>query len=128
MPYHITTARTEPAHTIIFVVALLTLLSQGLALALSWPLGLANFIIVGPVCLWGVWSAKKNNMKHMAYSSFWLFLLWLWTGLNRLFFVEGVGELLWVPFIILGIVMGVTYLHTSFKQRLLDANRNGDID
>lgn len=117
MPYHLTTARTEPARTILFGVGVLTLLAQVAALVLSWPLGLINFILVAPICLWALWASLRNKTKHMGWSSFWLGLLWTWTGLTRLIIVEGVGELLWVPFLIVGLVMGVCYLYFSFHRR-----------
>lgn len=117
MPYHLTTARSEPARTVLFVVAILTLLAQVAAMVLSWPLGIVNFVLVAPVLLWGLWASLKNNMKHMAWSSFWLGMLWTWTGLMRLIIIEGVGELLWFPFLVVGVVMGICYLYFSFQRK-----------
>lgn len=117
MPYKLSTARTEPARTVLFAVATMTILGQLVALLLNWPLGVVNFILVAPVCIWAVWAAVKRSPKHMSLSSFWLSLLWLWTGMTRLIVVEGVGELLWVPFLIVGIVMGICYLYFSFHRR-----------
>ena len=128
MPYHLKTARTEPARTILFVVALLTLLAQSLALVLSWPYGLINFALVAPVCVWGIWTSTVNSIKRMATAAFWLFTLWLWTGLTRLFFVEGVGELLWAPFLVVAAAVAVVYIYLSHQRRGIALGGAGGLD
>ena len=128
MPYHLKTARTEPARTILFAVALLTLLAQSLALVLSWPMGLFNFALVAPVCVWGIWTSTTNSIKRMATAAFWLFMLWLWTGLTRLFFVEGVGELLWAPFLVVASAMAIVYIYLSHQRRGIALGGAGGLD
>jgi len=128
MPYHVITARTQPERTIIFVVSLMTLSFQVLSAALNWPLGLFSLLTVAPVAIYGVWASKKNLMRHMARSSFWLGMLWVWTGLTRLITVEGIGQLLWTPFFVVGAIMGVVYLYTSYQRKVDEVVRNGDLD
>lgn len=127
MPYRLKTAKEEAARSILWTVAVLTLLAQVAALVLSWPYGLFNFAVVAPVCIWGMWTSTRNSIKRMATSAFWLFLLWLWTGLTRLFFVEGIGELLWVPFLIVAGCMAVTYVRLSHQRRGIVHTGAGDL-
>lgn len=124
MPYHISTAHSDPARTILWLVGLLTLIAQvgALLITVPWYLGLPNLIIVAPVAVWAIVSAHKKNYKHMARSSFWLSMFWGWTGMLRLIIVEGIGELLWVPFIVVSGVMAVVYLYMSYHKRV------GDLD
>lgn len=120
MPQRILTySRTEPARTILWVVALMTLLAQAGAMVIDWPVGIANFAIVGPVCLWGIWSSSTNKMKHMSRSSFALFLIWFWSGLMRLLIAPDPTMLLWVPFLVVSACMGVVYLYLSHQRVLV---------
>ena len=122
MPYHLSTVKAEPARTILWAIALMSLIAQVAALVLTWPVGLANMVIVAPVCIWALIASKKCNYRHMSYSSFAMSLMWLWTGFMRLF-LPGVGTLVWIPFIMVGIVMGICYIYFSHHRR-----RIGDFD
>lgn len=115
-------SRTEPARSILFVVALMTGLAQAATffLATPWFLALPNAVIVIPICLWAMWSAVRSNQKHMARSAFWLSLLWCWTGLMRLIIVPGVGELLWIPFLVVSAAMGIVYLYFAYHRKVGD--------
>lgn len=117
-------SRTEPARTILFVVAVLTGLAQlaTFFIAVPWWSAFPNVLVVVPVCAWGVWAAVRNNMKHMARSSFWIGGLWSWSGILRLLVSPDPTMLLWVPFLILSAAMGVVYLYLSYQKRV------GDLD
>lgn len=117
-------SREDPARAVLGMIGLVTLIAQGWAMFLTvpWYYGAPNFMLAAPFAIWAMWATSKGNVKHMARSSFALFLMWTWTALTRLIIVEGVGELLWVPFLITGLTLGITYLHFSYKKR------QGDLD
>lgn len=105
------------------VVAFLTMVVQLVTLT-PWvtPIGLLayqapNVLVVVAVCLWGVVASGKNNLRHMSTSSFWLFVMWLWSGLSRLMFSPDPAMLLWTPFIILSSALGVVYIYLSGKKK-----------
>jgi hypothetical protein len=118
----LTYSRTEPARTILWTVATLSGTFQAVALCLGGVAVLPNTVIVVGVAAWAVWACKKNNIKHMARSSFWLFLFWLFSGLSRLFLTPHPSQLMWVPFIVVAMVMSVVYLYLSNRKRI------GDLD
>ena len=113
-------SREDPARAILGLIASASVLSQVWAVFLTvpWYAGLPNLAVVGAVGIWALASTTRGNAKHMAWSSFWLSAMWTWTGITRLIIVEGVGELLWVPFLIVGMTLGVTYLHFAFRARV----------
>lgn len=113
-------SRTEPARTILLIVAFLTALMQVAAFFIpgtfEW-LALPNTVLVAAVCIWGFVSAVKNHVSHMATSSFWVFVMWLWSGLSRLMFSPEPSMLLWAPFIILASALGVVYIYLSGQKK-----------
>lgn len=116
-------SREDPARAILMLIASMSLLSQIWAtfLTIPWWHGLPNLVIVAPFALWGMFASMRGKLKHMSLSSFWLACVWIWTSLTRLLLTEGIGELLWIPFLILGLTLGVTYLHFSFRARVSKA-------
>lgn len=111
-------SRTEPARTILFLVAALTFLMQGLFVGLHFGLGLVpNLLIVGSFCSWTLWSAVTSNVKHMSMSSFWMFMVWLWSAISRLLFSADPAQLLWMPMLIVAIIMSVVYIYLSAQKR-----------
>lgn len=127
MPYRFfRTSKTEPMRTILFTLSVLTAAAQIATLlpwiTSPWYIGLPNVLIVVPVCIWAAVAAFKNNLKQMGRSSFALCLMWTWSGLARLFSIQ-VLTLVWVPYLLVGIVFATGYLYFSYQRR-----RNGDID
>lgn len=105
------------------VVAFLTAGMQSLTLT-PWVTPFAelayqvpNVLLVGAVCVWGVVSAVRNNVRHMSTSSFWLFVMWLWSGFSRAAFSPDPATLLWAPFIILASALGVVYIYLSGQKK-----------
>lgn len=115
----ITYSRTEPARTILFSVAVLTVLMQVGAVLLTgaWA-AIPNALVVAGVCIWSARACVKNNMAHMTHSSFVLFLMWLWSGLQRVFVLSpDVAQLLWFPMVIVAVVLAVVYLYLSHARK-----------
>jgi len=67
--------------------------------------------IAGGLCGWAVVTTYKNNVVGMSRSSFWLSLVWLWTGLTRLIFAPDPTMFLWFPMILLFIVLSVVHIY-----------------
>lgn len=112
----ITYSRTEPARTILWSVSLLTGVILIVVASLSLGLGIGLGALVGvPVCGWGVWSSTQNNVRHMANSSFWLFIGWLWATLH-VGFVAG-ASLLWAPMLVVGVVLATVYIYLAHQQK-----------
>lgn len=124
----ITYSRTEPARTVLWSVAFLTLLAQVAAMVISWPLGVANFLVVGPVCIYALWAAQKNRINHMSLGAFWIGGLWCWSGLLRLFTAPDPSHLLWVPFMIISVAMAVVYIYLSNQKRLINAGEVKEVE
>jgi len=127
-------SRTEPAKTILLIIAVITLLVQvftmtpwfgppevlrlGLSAAASsfWT-KLPNVMIISSLSFWSMFSVRNKDVKNMARSSFWLAMTWLWSGLARLFLAPFPGQLLWVPFIIIAFTLGVVYIYLSHEKK-----------
>ena len=119
----ISRSRSEPARTILFVVSVLTLLFQSLVLT-PWVsekpwLQIPNVLFIGAFCVWGIWSADRRSLKHMSLSSFWLSMVWFWTGVTRLAFSPDPALLLWVPFLVVSAALGVCYVNLNHQKRLV---------
>jgi hypothetical protein len=119
-------SRTAPARSILLIVSFLTLVFQ-LAILTPWvtPPNMAisvvpNVLIGGSISLWGVLAAGKNNIRQMSHSSFWMFIMWLWSGLSRIMFSADPSMLLWVPFIVLAAALGVVYIYLSGQKKVND--------
>ena len=122
----ITYSRTEPARTILWSVAFLTVVVQAVTLlpAIAGLAALPNFLIVAPIGVWGVWSATKNNINQMANSSFWLFMIWLFSGVLQLN-TATFGTMLWAPMLVVAASLSVVYLYLSYARRTMG---DGDLD
>lgn len=124
----LTYSRTEPARTILWSVSVLSCFFELLGLVIGLgAFGMTAALIIIPDALivvafagWAVWAAAHNNMRQMSYASFVMFLFWLFTGLLRLFTVDGVGELLWAPYLIIAMVMATVFLYLSNQRRMSD--------
>ena len=119
----ISRSRSEPARTILFVVSVLTLLFQSLVLT-PWVsetpwLQIPNVLFIGSFCVWGIWATDTRNLKHMSLSSFWLSMVWFWTGVTRLAFSPDPALLLWAPFIVVSATLGVCYVNLNHQKRLV---------
>ena len=111
-------ARTEPARTILFVVAVLTFIMQAAFVGFHFSaFATANLAVVGAIAGWGWWSAHVNSPKHMSMSSFWLFLIWIWAAINRLIVTPDPTQLLWMPMLTVAMCMAVVYLYLSNQRR-----------
>ena len=89
---------------------------------MAFALALPNAILVVGVAGWVFWACIHNNLKHMSRGSFVLFIFWMYTGIARALLSPDPGQLLWVPFIIIAMVMSVVYLYLSHQKRI------GDLD
>lgn len=115
--------RAEPARTILFVVSVLTGWSQSMVLT-PWVseqpwLQIPNVAFIMTFCVWGVWSAHVNNVKHMSLSSFWLSMVWFWSGVTRLVFSPDPALLLWAPFLVVSAALGVCYINLSYRKKVM---------
>lgn len=115
-------SQTEPARTILLVVSGATIAFEGMDMAIGLvqgaPLWLVlDALVVFAVCGWGVWAAVKNNVRHMARSTFWIFLLWLGAGLGRLFFSPDPGLLLWAPMLVVAMCLAVEHVYLMKDQQ-----------
>lgn len=109
-------SKEEPARAILFTIATLTGLAQ-IGATILFPAGAANLVLVMPFCVWAVIACRKNSIRSMAWSSFWLFLLWLWTGMTSLVFGTDWTNLLWAPFLIIASTLAIIYVHLSALRR-----------
>lgn len=122
-------SRTEPARTVLFVLSLLFLVSQIFTLT-PWyvhpdieainsirdaapPFGqrAPNAILLGALSGYGLWSAFKNNAKHMSWSSLALFSIFLLAAFTRALFAPDALNLLWLPYLGLSLVMAVEHIY-----------------
>lgn len=118
-------SRTEPARTILMVVSFLTGALQIGALFVSgafvWVTAV-NLAVVLAVSGWAFAAGWRNNVPQMSTASFWVFVMWLWSGLSRMAFSPDPFHLLWAPFLIVAIVMSIVYIYMSHKKKAgLDA-------
>lgn len=114
-----TTSRTEPARTILFVIGSLTFMGQ-LAATLIFPsLAVAlNGLLVMGLAGYATWSAEKNSIKHMPMGSFWLFVMWLYSGLTRALVSPDPTQLLWFPMLVVAGVLSVVYIYLSGQKKV----------
>lgn len=117
-------SKTEPVRTILITVSILTLLAQWATLLPFmpgvWYAGIPNVLIVTGLAGWSLISGLKKHVKQMSLSSFWLFMLWFWSGLTRLFFSPDPTHLLWVPFIVVAACCAISYLWLANQRRTGD--------
>lgn len=95
-----------------------------MAAGLPWYISI-DLLLVAGVAGWCMWAAGTNNLKNMARSSFWMFLLWLWTGLSRLAFSPDPSMLLWAPMIVVALCLAIVYIYLMKgwkQQRLRDTS------
>ena len=118
-------SREDPARAILWAVAVVTLVAQlsTVLIAVPWYMAVPNILIVAPFCIYGITAAAAGSLKHGARSAFALAALWTWTGMLRLILIEGVGELLWVPMLLVGFAMALVYLNFGFRRRKADIER-----
>lgn len=114
-------SRTEPVRTILITVAILTIVAQWTTL-IPWVPGpwhsqILNIVIVTSLAGWALWAGVKKSARQMSYASFWLFMLWLWSGIMRLLFTPDPWLLLWVPFIVVAACLAISYLWLSYQRR-----------
>lgn len=114
----ITYSRTEPARTILFTVSILTAVMQTLAVIFTGGLSaVLNLALVLGICVWGTWSAANNSVRQMSMSSFWLFVMWLYSALVRLLVTTGdPTQLLFFPMLVVAVVLATVYLYLSHKR------------
>lgn len=113
-------SREEPARSILFCVSVLTALLQIAAVILfvgSW----LTLLIVLPICAWCIWSSGTNNIKNEARSSFWLFAVWLWSGLSQLLFAGQALTLLWAPFVIVAVAVAICHIYLTAQKKAANA-------
>mgnify|MGYP006195974021 CR=1 FL=1 len=118
----LTWSRTDPARTIVFVVGALTAVMQ---LMVFLPGGggnlwleIPNALVVLAFCGWAVWAAATVHVKHLSLASFWLFVLWIYSGITRLLFSPDPQMLLWSPFIVVSAALAVCYLYLSHQRKV----------
>lgn len=87
---------------------------------MHWWFVLPDAALVVGVAVWAVLASSRNNIRQMSYSAFVLFLFWLFTGLLRLIVVEGVGQFLWAPHLIIAAIMATVFLYLSNQRRMSD--------
>lgn len=121
MPYHIKSLRDDPVRSIVWLVAIATFVLQVLVLT---PWVSPNFLQVLPnvamvmaVCVWNIWATWKNDIKWMPRASFWLFFFWVFSGLSRLAFSPDPALLLWGPFLVVALAVGVCFVHQSGESK-----------
>lgn len=131
----LTYSRTEPARTIIFMVALIVFLSQLFTLT-PWYVSpgverLAGLIPADPsfgqrlmgavpimgIAGYGMWSCYSGSYKHMANAAMMLQVLYSLAFFTRLVFTFSAGALTWVPYLIIAVVMATCYLFMRFEGR-----------
>ena len=109
-------SRTEPARTILWAVAMLTgIIQVGVTVATGGLGMILNGLLVASICGWGVWSSTQNNVRHMSMSSFWLFMMWLWSGLQVA--LVATHTLLWAPMLVVAVTLSVTYIYLSHQRK-----------
>lgn len=127
-------SRTEPVRTIIFVVCVVLVITQAFSLS-PWytfpnieglktipaqpPVAdlLPNALIGAALGGYGIWASWKDNMKHMAWASFGLFLLFLLAALTRVLFAPTPTDLMWIPTALLALVHAIGYLYMSYQHK-----------
>lgn len=116
-------SRTEPARTTIFCVALLSIAFQSLTLLpivtpfdLFWSQAV-NVAIVAVPSILSVRASYRNSVPGMARWSFWLFIIWLWSGLSRLAFSPDWALLLWAPMLIVAVVLAIAHIYMKGMQK-----------
>lgn len=126
-------SRTEPAKTILIVVCVISILMVlftltpwfgppeairlGITQAPTLLSKLPSVLITTGICSWGIWAAWKNNLKHMTRAAFWVQFIWSFSALTRLVLTTLPGQLLWVPFVIVSLIMAIVYLYLAHENR-----------
>ena len=119
MPYRIWRwSKEEPARAILFIISALTGVAQTAATVIH-PGTVGNLVLIMPICLWACVSCYRNNLKFMSWASFWLCLIWMWSGLVTLILRNEMwSTFLWTPFLIIAAALAVVYVHLSAIRRL----------
>jgi hypothetical protein len=82
--------------------------------------GMFNLVASLGIPVWFLRAAQKHNIKHMERASFYLSLVYLLTTLSRLLLLAYPFQLLWVPFLVISMILGVCFLYFSTLRRDTD--------
>lgn len=126
-------SQTDPARSILGAVSTCTIAMEVAATIIAIFAGLPwyvsiDLLLVAGVSGWACRAAATNNLPNMARSSFWLFILWLWTGLSRLAFSPDPSMLLWAPMVVVALSLAIVYVYLMSlmkewkEQRLRDTS------
>lgn len=127
-------SRKQPGRAIIAMVAAVTMAMTAFTLTplygppevYKWGFtdhpGIAdnipNVILVFILTLYALWTVKTNSLKHMARGALAMHFVWMLSALSRAVVSQYPFQLLWVPFLIVALVMGIIYLHMSKEHHL----------
>lgn len=120
-------SKTDPARTILLVICMATLVIELATLTpwiTPWPAVLfqaVNVAVVTIPAIVGLVAGIKNDVKWMSNASFWMFLIWLWSGVTRIFVSTEPLALLWTPFLIVALVLAVIYIYMSHLNKVRKA-------
>lgn len=125
------TSRTQPARTIVGVIAILTILA-GLWIFTPWYI---PFTASGPaftaafnvgqvvaatvntlVCLPAVYAAYTGRTRHIARGAWWLFIWYTFVTMTRLV-VYPLGSLYFITSGIIAVVLSIVYIEQKFLAR-----------
>lgn len=137
----ITYSRTEPVRVIIFSVGLILLLSQMFTLtpwyihpdieALSGVPAHPSFGEKAPLAFlfallgtYAIWSTIKNNLLHIGRSCWWMHIVFTMAALTRAVYAPDPGNLLWLGYGGLAVVLGICYLYSRNQYH---STRRGDL-
>lgn len=70
------------------------------------------------LALYSMWTVKTNEYKHMARGALAMHFVWMFSALSRAVVSQYPFQLLWVPFLIVALAMGIIYLHMSKEHHL----------
>lgn len=67
--------------------------------------------IVAVPSVLGLRAAYRNNVQGMSRWSFWLFVIWLWSGFSRLAFSPDWTMMLWAPMVIVAVALAISHIY-----------------